>query len=38
MIGRRLLCARCRRYRWIPPTTAPYCTPSCKREATRHGR
>ena len=28
------LCPQCRRTRWIPRHTAPWCTPSCKRAAT----
>lgn len=30
---RQQLCPQCKRSRWIPRYTAPYCTPSCKRDA-----
>ena len=29
----RRLCPQCKRTRWIPRHTNPYCTPSCKRAA-----
>ena len=29
----RSICPHCKRRRFIPRYTAPYCTPSCKREA-----
>lgn len=29
----RQLCPQCKRARWIPAYTAPWCTPSCKRAA-----
>ena len=32
--NRQQVCPQCRRYRWIPLALAPYCTDSCKREAT----
>lgn len=35
-VGRRTICPQCRRTRFIPHSTAPYCTRSCERDAERH--
>jgi len=32
-VPRQLTCPQCRRPRWIPAFTAPYCTPGCKLAA-----
>ena len=33
----RSVCPGCKRMRFIPIQTAPYCTPSCKRDAEQPG-
>jgi len=31
----RAICPQCKRRRFIPGFTKPFCTPSCKRDADR---
>ena len=33
--SKRSVCPGCKRMRFIPIQTAPYCMPSCKRDAER---
>ena len=33
--SKRSVCPGCKRMRFIPHHTAPYCMPSCKRDAER---